>query len=406
MFNPSNIGLVVAFLVLGSTQVEPLDFWWSPLDGPMILAYAVILIGGVLITRRLHLLAAAATFWVGLAAGVGLVAASGHCMVARWAFAPVCGFDFWWVIVTSPEVLIFLFFMLTDPKTVPLGRVGPDRVRARASRLSQTLLSRPQTNEFGTKVALLGSLVIVCAARPFLERLLPAAGSATTIRSSSRGGSPAEGRRPPLARAGALLGAVALAGVAIVAAGDPARGFVDPPTEDVLGRLPREIDPATLPSIAVAQDVVDWNHEITGEGAQEIVLALAENLELEHQALRRAPTPPSSTRSTTATDSTSCASASRTRRRGTTVAEQYPIDDVHITLVVPFGRQDGPEPRPRVPRDRHHRDLRQRRALAPRPSAPFATSVRHRPPDRRSLAERRRPARERRCDTATAQDRR
>ena len=36
VFNPSNIGLVVAFIVLGSTRVEPLDFWWAPLDGWMI----------------------------------------------------------------------------------------------------------------------------------------------------------------------------------------------------------------------------------------------------------------------------------------------------------------------------------------------------------------------------------
>ena len=45
-------------------------------------------------------------------------------MIARWAFAPVCGFDYWRVIVISPEVLIFMFFMITDPKTVPAGRVG------------------------------------------------------------------------------------------------------------------------------------------------------------------------------------------------------------------------------------------------------------------------------------------
>ena len=32
VFNPSNIGLVVAFVVLGSTRVEPLDFWWAPLN--------------------------------------------------------------------------------------------------------------------------------------------------------------------------------------------------------------------------------------------------------------------------------------------------------------------------------------------------------------------------------------
>lgn len=56
--------------------------------------------------------------------GVGILAGSGHCMTARWAFEPVGGFDFWRAIATSPEVLIFLFFMITDPKTVPAGRVG------------------------------------------------------------------------------------------------------------------------------------------------------------------------------------------------------------------------------------------------------------------------------------------
>ena len=71
VFNPSNIGLVVAFIVLGSTRVEPLDFWWAPLDVWMLAAYAVIITGGLLITRRLHLLALAATFWVALAVGIG-----------------------------------------------------------------------------------------------------------------------------------------------------------------------------------------------------------------------------------------------------------------------------------------------------------------------------------------------
>ena len=40
----------------------------------MIAAYAVIIGGGILITRRLHLLALAAAFWVTLAAGIGLLA--------------------------------------------------------------------------------------------------------------------------------------------------------------------------------------------------------------------------------------------------------------------------------------------------------------------------------------------
>ena len=66
VFNPSNIGLVLAFVILGSTRVEPLDFWWGPLDIWMLIAYTVIIGGGLLITRRLRLLALAATFWVTL----------------------------------------------------------------------------------------------------------------------------------------------------------------------------------------------------------------------------------------------------------------------------------------------------------------------------------------------------
>src|SRR5262245_11567240 len=46
VFNPSNIGLVVAFLVLGSARAEPLDFWWAPLNAWMLAAYAVIGVGG------------------------------------------------------------------------------------------------------------------------------------------------------------------------------------------------------------------------------------------------------------------------------------------------------------------------------------------------------------------------
>src|SRR4051812_2159823 len=84
VFNPSNLGLVVAFIALGSSRVEPLDFWWGPLDPAMLIAYAVILGGGLLITRRLKLLALAASFWVVLAAGLGVLAASGHCMTANW----------------------------------------------------------------------------------------------------------------------------------------------------------------------------------------------------------------------------------------------------------------------------------------------------------------------------------
>lgn len=381
VFNPSNVGLVAAFVLLGSARVEPLDFWWAPLEGGMIVAYAVIVIGGVLITRRLDLLAAAVTFWIALAASVGLLAASGHCMVARWAFAPVCGFDFWRVIVTSPEVLVFLFFMITDPKTVPPGRVGRI-VFALLLAVVATVLMAPQTNEFGTKVALLGSLVIVCAVRPLLERLVPGAHTAdddpgrfaTRLVTGGSTGAAAVVLPRALARVGLLAVAVGLAGVGIVAAGAPARGVVDPAVADVLGRLPSEIDPATLPSISVAQDVVDWNHEITGEGAQQIVLALAENLQVERQALQRG-----EVETLEAVDHGDRLDEMRRRIEdasdgGTKVVEQYQIDDVKITLVVPFGRQAGLslglEARGTVTTETYDAGG----GLQSRSSAPFATS--------------------------------
>ncbi|MEA2605856.1 MAG: enediyne biosynthesis protein, partial [Chloroflexota bacterium] len=291
VFNPSNIGLVVAFIVLGTARVEPLDFWWAPLELPMIAAYAVILTGGLLITRRLRLLALAASFWLALAAGVGLLAGSGHCMTASWAFAPVCGVDFWRVIVTSPEVMIFLFFMITDPKTVPAGRVGRVAFGVLVA-VASTLLMAPQTDEFGTKVGLLAGLVVWCAARPLLDRLVPEPKSPADdlgrfARRLANGGNPAAG----LARVGVRVGLVVIAvlavGVGIVAAGQPARGLIVPDLAEVLNRLPTAIDPSTLPAITVSQDVVDFDHRLAGPEMQGVVVTLAQNLELENQALLR-----------------------------------------------------------------------------------------------------------------------
>src|SRR3954468_9294746 len=126
IFNPSNIGLVVCFLLLGPNLAEPLDFWWGPMSPWMALALAIIVGGGLAILRRLHLLVIAAGFWLAFAAGVGLLAATGHAMCGAWHVGPLTGAYFWWVMVASPEILVFLFFMITDPKT------SPSETRARA----------------------------------------------------------------------------------------------------------------------------------------------------------------------------------------------------------------------------------------------------------------------------------
>jgi Na+-translocating ferredoxin:NAD+ oxidoreductase RnfD subunit len=170
IFNPSNIGLVICFLALGRTRAAPLDFWWGPMSPWLVAALAVIVVGGFAILARLSLLRVALGFWAAFAAGLAVVAAAGHAMTARWHLGPVTGWHFWLVLVTSPEVLVFLFFMITDPKTAPKG-ARARLVYAVSLGLLGALLIAPTTTEFASKVALLGTLAIVCLAMPVLRAL-------------------------------------------------------------------------------------------------------------------------------------------------------------------------------------------------------------------------------------------
>jgi hypothetical protein len=170
VFNPSNIGLVLCFIILGSGRTEPLDFWWGPMSTWMALALIIIVGGGLAILARLRLLVVAVGFWVAFAAGLGLLAATGHAMTARWHVGPITGHYFWWVLVTSPEILVFLFFMITDPKTIPSGARGRI-VYAVSVGLLAALLIAPARTEFWSKVAVLGALAIVTGIWPLLARL-------------------------------------------------------------------------------------------------------------------------------------------------------------------------------------------------------------------------------------------
>jgi hypothetical protein len=211
VFNPSNFGLVLCFLVLGPGRADPLDFWWGPMSPALALALTIIVVGGFLILSRLRLLAMALSFWLVFAAAMAVVAATGHAITARWHLGPVEGFHFWTVLAFSPEILVFLFFMLTDPKTVPSGRRARV-VFAISVALLAALLIAPARTEFWAKVAVLAALALVCAARPALAVLGPA-------------------RHPGRRTAGALVaaGLVAYPG-ALVAAGLPARPGPDPST--------------------------------------------------------------------------------------------------------------------------------------------------------------------------------
>jgi hypothetical protein len=290
VFNPSNIALVAAFLVLGSGRVEPLDFWWAPFDWPMAAAYAVIVAGGLVICSRLRLLGLGAALWISLAAGLGVLALADHSITTRWSFTPITGAHFWWIIMTSPEILIFLFFMITDPRTVPAGRVARIAYGTAIGVVSAVLIA-PWETEFGAKVGLLAGLVIVCAARPLFDRHFPAVGSADDdpgrflVRMLSGGRNRlAAGALLPRVAVGVL--AIAVLAAAITVAGWPARSTgADRDVAADIGTI-AEIDPATLPIVTIDPQVAGLSAGLaTSEGAQELAATLAWNLRVEAEAL-------------------------------------------------------------------------------------------------------------------------
>lgn len=218
IFNPSNLGLVLGFLILGSSRLEPLQFWWGPISPALLIVLGVIVAGALAILARVRMLAVAVLFWVTFASSLGILALSGHAFSANWHLGPVADGYFWRVLVLSPEVFIFLSYMITDPKTAPETQRGR-RIYAVTLGLLGALLIAPMQTEFAAKVGLLSSLVIVCAARPLIilarEAVArrQAAGTLTLPRLS---------RRRPVLGAWAALGAACFAGL-IVVAGSPAR---------------------------------------------------------------------------------------------------------------------------------------------------------------------------------------
>jgi Na+-translocating ferredoxin:NAD+ oxidoreductase RnfD subunit len=171
VFNPSNVALVLTFLVLGRARVEPQDLWWGPWSPGLAVVYGVLLGGGLVITHRLDVVRIATSFWVTFAAGFGLVVLAGHAISATWHVGPVSGVELWSIVVLSPELLIFLFFMITDPRTIPRGIV-PRRLFGAGIGVLAAVLAAPQGTELATKVAVLAALTLVCTARPVLERTI------------------------------------------------------------------------------------------------------------------------------------------------------------------------------------------------------------------------------------------
>jgi Na+-translocating ferredoxin:NAD+ oxidoreductase RnfD subunit len=264
VFNPSNFGLVLCFLLLGPARAEPLDFWWGPMSPALALALGIIVVGGLAILSRLRLFEIAVGFWLAFAAALAVLAASGHEMTARWHLGPITGWEFWRVLVFSPEILVFLFFMITDPKTIPRGRAGR-RVYAIGIGLLAVLLIAPHTTEYATKVAVLGALAIACALRPVLAMLATVRPIPVTHRA---------GR----AAAAALAGSAAFVALVLVA-GIPAR-----PDEAAASVGPPER--GALPAVTVVPSR-DVSTQIDGRTARQIAGDVVGNLNVEAEALLR-----------------------------------------------------------------------------------------------------------------------
>src|SRR5258706_4302868 len=182
IFNPSNVALVVAFVALGPQHTEPLDLWWVPMGPWMILTYAILIVGGLLIAWELKLIGLVLGFMVGFAifTAIAIAPVPDHCMGASWHVTPLCGRDVWQVLVTSPEILIFALFMVPDPRTVPDGPLARVVFGVIVAGLA-VLLLRPTALEFWTKSAILASLVIACAMRFALVRFLAPFETALTL---------------------------------------------------------------------------------------------------------------------------------------------------------------------------------------------------------------------------------
>jgi hypothetical protein len=226
IFNPSNLGLVIAFVALGPKLTEPQDLWWIPPGPWLIVTYAVLIVGGLLIAWELRLLGLELAFMAGFAAFTALALAMvpDHCMVASWHVAPMCGGELWQILVTSPELLVFGLFMIPDPRTIPDGPVARVAFGIVVAILA-VLLIGPTTLEFWTKTAILASLVIACALRFALARFL----APLEVRERQRAGR----RRPSWRLPAALVFALLLVGSLPVAADlsthspEPAAGLAD-----------------------------------------------------------------------------------------------------------------------------------------------------------------------------------
>jgi len=253
IFNPSNVALVATFVALGPTRVEPLDLWWIPMGPWMIVTYAILIVGGLLIAWELRLVGLELGFMAAFAVFVALalVGAPDHCMVASWHVTPMCGSELWRILVTSPEILIFALFMVPDPRTVPDGPVARFVFGVVVALLAVLLLG-PTALEYWTKTAILASLVIACAGRFALARFV-APFEAAEYRPLSALGARRLWRVP-----------AALAAAALFAGAVPVSADISTHIPDAAAELPDGSTPIITLTVGAGPGIAGWASDSAG----------------------------------------------------------------------------------------------------------------------------------------------
>jgi Na+-translocating ferredoxin:NAD+ oxidoreductase RnfD subunit len=214
LYNPSNLGLVAVLLLIGSPRVFPQYLWWGSPGGPVSVALVIIAAGALWILRPVGMWPMALSFLAPFAAIIGVFAATGRSFVAIWHTGPIAGGEYWLDICTSPELLIFVFFMMSDPRTAPHTQAAR-MVYGAGTAVVAAALILPQPSEFGVKVALLASLALVCSVVPLIERLTDRVRDRGEVAATSQGAYPrVRGRVTAAARIPAVV-AIALIAIAV-----------------------------------------------------------------------------------------------------------------------------------------------------------------------------------------------
>jgi len=151
VYNPANLGVVAAITLLPGTWVSP-GQWGNDL------ALAVwLLMLGTIVTQRARRLDVS---WVFLGAFLGLVALRVALLGQSWAI--------WWHQLGNGALLLFAFFMISDPMTIPNrtgARVAYALIVACGAAAWQYLLFKPN--------ALIWVLFFLTPLVPLLDRLFP-----------------------------------------------------------------------------------------------------------------------------------------------------------------------------------------------------------------------------------------